>query len=329
MATVFLLVPYKVDKDGTFVVGKIRLYISYFGPTINVILSMIVLTRNLEFSTLKSDPYYLLGFLRILIYYLYVFISTIHLTSKALKLSELCNNLRDWESKIPLSVWNLQLVTWLSISQVLYSLTVGILHTTLSVYGNSDNRRIVHIGKVLDGVIRLLPEINQFIFLDTILTFSFFISVIHDNLEKMMRHPKDGFTFFRNRVKPFEKERNLLTWENLNEMRLYYGKVHGAKEDINKVYSVHNILTLGYVLIELVFIIFLNITISNLWVPYGEKLPTIKFHQIRLIFISNAVKMYVVAYICEMISRKMKKTGVLVHRLFYETKDSVIKSEVI
>lgn len=124
------------------------------------------------------------------------------------------------------------------------------------------------------------------------------------------------------------KEKSTLTSDNITTLRLFYGDLHETKELAASIYSFHNLLTFAYILIELVFMIFLNITLSTFWNPYGENLPMVKFHQMRLTFTTIVVRLFLMVHACQVLSRKMKRTGVVVHRLFYEAKDPKSKSEV-
>lgn len=119
-----------------------------------------------------------------------------------------------------------------------------------------------------------------------------------------------------------------LTPDKITSLRLLYGEVHDGKELLSNTYSIFNLLTFAYILIELVFMIFLNITLTTFWKPYGENLPMVKFHQMRLTFATIVVRLYFNVYLCHRLARKMKKTGVVVHRLFNEARDPRSKSEV-
>lgn len=316
-----LIIPYG-EKNGTLVVSRTRLYLTYLFSIINIITTGFVLAKQVDFAKLQSNPYYLLGFLRILIYYHFVFISTLHVNTKHVKIVGLINRMKQWETEVKLSVTHLRIITWITILELFYGYSIWSIRFFLSIHDADDRTFSYYFGKVFDTFVKLLPEVNQFIFLDFVITYSFFVREIHKKLEKMSERVNGQYFLF-------SETRDSLTWEKISEIRLFYGEIHDSKELVDDIYSVHNLLTIGYILIELVFIIFLNITISNLWEPYGEKVSVIKFQQILLILTTNTIKLYVIASFCRLLSTTMKKTGILVHRLFQNTRDVELRSEVI
>lgn len=185
-----MVVPYIETKEGTFTVSKVRLYISYIIPALNILIAFGVLTRNVELTELKSNPFYLLGYSRIILYYLYVLIATTHMNSKHYLIAQLCNKVKEWETKIQLPVKNIQVVTVITFLQVLYSGSVISLQSVLSIISNPSDRIYVHARKVIDAFIRILPESNQFLFLDTMVTIGFFVDETHNRLERMLTMPR-------------------------------------------------------------------------------------------------------------------------------------------
>lgn len=187
---IFLVMPYIETKEGVITVSKVRLYITYIIPTLNIFIAIGVLTRNVKSSELKTNPFYLLGYTRSIIYYLYVLTSTLHVNSKHHQIAKTCNQVGKWEQIIQLPVKNLQATTIITIMQVIYSGCVIFLQAALSIINNPSDRIYVHGRKVIDAFIRILPETNQFLFLDSVITLGFFVDEIHNQMEKMLTIPK-------------------------------------------------------------------------------------------------------------------------------------------
>ena len=324
MPRITLVVPY-IEKDGKFVLCPINIWIGYLVTTTNIFVTGFVLIKSSDLTKLKTNPYYLLGYLRILIYYLHVFISTLHVNRNHAKVVHIINQFKCIESKVQLSESHLKIMTRLSVLQLAYGGFIWSVRFFLATHSAADKGVIIYCRKIIDGFIKHLPEVNQFIFVDFLLTITFFVVRIHQKLEKIS---KDQNYFSKNKIDSAKPD-DLLTWDKINGLRLLYGQIHDLKECLNEVYAIHNLLTFGYILMELVFVIFLNITITNLWKPYGENLTLINFQQIIFILLTNVIKLYIVTFVSQFMTRKMKRTGILVHRLYSKTKDGEVRSEVV
>lgn len=101
------------------------------------------------------------------------------------------------------------------------------------------------------------------------------------------------------------------------------------KEDVNDIYSVHILLTIASIFIEMVYFVFVNITIFQFWNTIDEdSLPLLKFQQIGMWTLAQVLKLLLIVLICHSMTEKAKKTGVILHRIYHNTKDVDVRNEV-
>lgn len=117
--------------------------------------------------------------------------------------------------------------------------------------------------------------------------------------------------------------------ESVERLRYLYGKIDDMKEEANDIYSVHILLTIASIFIEIVFFVFVNITIFQYWNDLDEdSLPLLKFQQIAMWTLAQVLKLVIVVLICHSMTEKAKKTGVILHRIYHSTKDPDVRNEV-
>lgn len=101
------------------------------------------------------------------------------------------------------------------------------------------------------------------------------------------------------------------------------------KGEVNDIYSVHILLTIASIFIEMVFFVFVNITIFQYWNSLNEdSLPMLKFQQIGMWTLAQVVKLFLVVLICHSMTEKAKKTGIILHRIYHNTKDVDVRNEL-
>lgn len=125
-------------------------------------------------------------------------------------------------------------------------------------------------------------------------------------------------------------EGNAPTYKSVERLRLLYGKIDDMKEAIMNVYAVHVLMTITSIFIEMVFFVFVIITIFQYWNTLNEKgeIPWLKIQQVAVWTLSQLLKLLITVVICHSTTEKAKKTGVIVHRYFHKARDIATRNEV-
>lgn len=100
------------------------------------------------------------------------------------------------------------------------------------------------------------------------------------------------------------------------------------KENVNSIYSVHILVTMASIFIDMVFMLFIHIVMFEYRKPGVEALPMIKKFQIFLGTAMRVIKLLVTIFICHSTTEKGKRMGVSVHRLFESVMDTETRDEV-
>lgn len=112
----------------------------------------------------------------------------------------------------------------------------------------------------------------------------------------------------------------------IQETRIVFRKTHEIKEDLNKIFGCNLVLIITAIFVELVYFVFIRITIAK--DKGNTKLPDMKLGQIQSRIWVMIMKLLACTFICQLVAEKFKKTGVFVHGLFQETEDPHVRNEV-
>lgn len=123
-------------------------------------------------------------------------------------------------------------------------------------------------------------------------------------------------------IKPVSKSKSV---ENL---RILYGQINDMKEDVNCIYSVHLLVTMASIFIDIVFMLFVHVVLIEYRRPDVQALPLIKYVEIFLGTTTKIIKLLVTVFVCHNTTEKGKKMGIVVHRLFENVMDMETRDEV-
>lgn len=269
----------------------------------------------------KQNPYMILGVLRILSYYLYSVASVVHVNTQHKKILKVINGIKELDEILPLPEMQLKHFVFLFISQAIYGYFVSLLYNLFVAVANHGVKRYTP----LFGLALLLPETNNVYFLTFVMFIGFYLDLIHLKL-KELQEEDDGLKKIKT-VSSFQTE-SASKAELIEKFRILYGEINDMKEDVNDIYSVHVLMRMASMFIDLVFKIFVNTVIFKFGRPDLEILPKVKYMQI---FVGTAVillKTVMTIIICHNTAEKGKQMGVTVHRLFEGVKDVGIREEV-
>lgn len=168
-SNVFLMTPYRLNKDGSFGLSKFRCWLAWIISIMTAIgLGGRILTQ-LNLKQLNRDPYLLLAFCRVLYYYFYILLSIIIMNLRHGRIINILNKLREIDEIIKFKEKNLKMVFVKLCIQILSFYLVVALFTTLSVMA-------VTLSTFLD--VLLFISFMYIVFV-TILSELFFLDLIH------------------------------------------------------------------------------------------------------------------------------------------------------
>lgn len=292
-------------------------------------------------ENIRRDPFTLLGYIRGFFTESCAYITAVLILIKTNSLTKILQKLNYFQTEFEFNSKKLKIILFVIISELFLVYEMALFNGYLGYQFNIKNFAL-RISVMLGTVIMAVPifAIELFYFnAATILVVYFHL--INQRLKNMLKYSnflsskwsvlKDDAVLKPNnlpvlhfRALDFKSTKKVVKAERIQQMRQTYGKLYGVKELIHNSFSGSLLMSITSVFAEIVFVLFVNIVKFQ----YDVEVLTAKQKLFIWYGSTNGIRILVLTFISDKMSKKIKETGLILARLDSVLTDFKEKAEV-
>ncbi|KAL0273159.1 UNVERIFIED_CONTAM: hypothetical protein PYX00_005901 [Menopon gallinae] len=279
----------------------------------------------------QNNPYALLGFARHVFSAFYIAAMAAAVSLKVPAWTRLINSVVEWDTILPLSGRLMMTLTFTVFVQFVYFAVKATLYVYFASTSRSDADAFYYTITLLSCFAMIYCEGRYVNIICTLAWLNAYIDAVNQEIRATLIDGKgeDGRKQAWGYHSGLQAFGTCQGGERVRRLRFFHGKLMDAKDEINNHYSFELLITITSIFIDMVFFVFLIITIFQYRNHIeADSLLINKFQRVAIITLSQVTKLVFTVFLCEKVKTKGSTAPVVVHKALHTVDNFQEKNEV-